>query len=172
MSKSLLKFLMFGLLLISSQTYALTLSSSAFNDGGKIPAQYTCDGKNQSPPLSWQDPPAGVHSYVLIVDDPDAPGGTWNHWLVFNIPSSTLSLSQNEHVFPAGALIGKNNWHHVQYDGPCPPNDSHRYIFKLYALDTTLKLSSGATKSAVMHGINNHIIGSASLTGNYQRPGH
>lgn len=147
----------------------LTLQSSAFNEGSSIPSKYTCDGTNISPPLSWHDEPKSTKSFVLIVDDPDAPVGNWDHWLLFNIPETTHEMSENLSSLPNGALQGKNSWGKSAYGGPCPPDGEHRYFFKLYALDTLLSLSAGATKSQIESGMKGHILADAKLMGRYKK---
>lgn len=119
---------------------AFILESSAFNNGGSIPSKYTCDDDDISPPLSWRDAPTDTKSFVLIVDDPDAPVGTWDHWLLYNIPAATHELAENLTSAPDGAHGGKNSWGKTTYGGPCPPDREHRYFFKLYALDSKLNL--------------------------------
>lgn len=147
----------------------LAIKSSAFNEGGSIPSQYTCDGEDISPPLSWQDEPKNTKSFVLIVDDPDAPVGNWVHWILFNIPEAIHELSENLSSLPNGAQFGKNSWEKSTYGGPCPPNGEHRYFFKLYALDTLLNLPAGATKSQIESAMRGHIIATAKLLGKYKR---
>jgi Raf kinase inhibitor-like YbhB/YbcL family protein len=151
------------------QTMALELLSSAFQQDGQIPSQYTCDGKNVSPPLFWKDSPEGTKSFVLIVDDPDAPSGTWDHWIIYNIPPQITSLSENLSALPDGALNGKNSWNTLNYAGPCPPDKEHRYLFKLYALDTTLPANSGMSKQEIETAISGHVLASTTLVGRYQR---
>ena len=123
---------------------AFTISSSAFQEGQTIPTDYTCDGKGVSPPLTWSDPPAGTQSLALIVDDPDAPVGTWLHWLIYNIPVGKEGLPENvpnEEQLADSMLQGLNDFRQFGYGGPCPPRGSiHRYFFKLYALDTMLAI--------------------------------
>ncbi|HTM63420.1 MAG TPA: YbhB/YbcL family Raf kinase inhibitor-like protein [Gammaproteobacteria bacterium] len=144
-----------------------TLKSSAFADGGMIPSKYTCDGDNISPPVSWINPPSGTHTYALIVDDPDAPAGVWDHWLLFNIPERTHELPED---FIAGDIIlcGLNSWGDSSYGGPCPPDGEHRYFFKLYALDTKLDLVN-PDKAALEDAMRGHILASATLMGKYRR---
>ena len=132
---------------------SLELTSDAFVNGQSIPAKYSCTGKNISPALAWNEPPAGTQSFALIVDDPDAPMGTWVHWVLFNIPADTRNLQEDlpitgKNVDPNAIYVGKNSSGNTGYDGPCPPSGTHRYYFKLYALDTTISLLPGATKEA------------------------
>src|SRR6266498_5881692 len=113
---------------------SLEITSNAFANGQSIPVKYSCKGNNISPDLAWNEPPAGTQSFALIVDDPDAPMGTWVHWVLFNIPASTRSLSEN--IDTSTISVGKNSSGNLRYDGPCPPSGTHRYFFKLYALDS------------------------------------
>ncbi len=152
----------------SSLASALTLASSAFEDGGPIPPQYTCDGGNVQPELHWTDVPSGTQSLALVVDDIDAPNGVFNHWLVFNIPATVSELASNRPL-PNGATQGINTWGRENYRGPCPPDKEHRYIFKLYALDTILSLQPGANAQQFETAANQHILGEAELMGKYQR---
>jgi Raf kinase inhibitor-like YbhB/YbcL family protein len=144
----------------------MKLSSSAFEDNGAIPSEYTCDGADVSPPLSFCNVPENTKSLALIVDDPDAPMGTWVHWLVWNIPANKTGFSKGENItYPQG----KNDFGNSDYGGPCPPSGTHRYFFKLYALDTTLKLNKGSTKKQLESAISSHIIEEAQLIGTYER---
>jgi Raf kinase inhibitor-like YbhB/YbcL family protein len=150
---------------------ALLLQSSAFADGQAIPVRYTCDGDDLSPPLSWAEPPAGTQTLALVVDDPDAPMGTWVHWVLFNLPAATRSLSEGVPAgesLAVGGLQGANSWKRVDYGGPCPPQGStHHYVFKLYALDTSLDLSAGATKGDVEKAMNGHVLAQGQFVGTY-----
>jgi Raf kinase inhibitor-like YbhB/YbcL family protein len=150
----------------------MELISSAFSEGAMIPGKYTCDGEDVSPPLNWRALPAGTKSLALICDDPDAPVGTWVHWVYYDIPAGTEGLPEN--VVPderpaQGGTQGVNDFRKIGYGGPCPPGGTHRYYFKLYALDTPLNLSSGATKKQVLKAMENHIIGQVQLMGKYKR---
>ncbi len=147
----------------------LTLQSTAFHSGTSIPAKYTCDGESISPPLSWQGEPNNTKSYVLIVDDPDAPNGTWDHWIVFNIPRATHEFSENINSLPKGAQSGKNSWGKSVYGAPCPPNGEHRYYFKLYALDIFLNLPVNSTKEQIESAMQGHIVADAKLMGKYKK---
>jgi Raf kinase inhibitor-like YbhB/YbcL family protein len=144
------------------------LTSSAFSGGQRIPSKYTCDGEDISPPLQWSEPPAGTQSLVLIMDDPDAPAGTWDHWLLFNLPAGSRSLAERAGT-PAGSVAGENSWGRTGYGGPCPPRGTHRYFFKLYALDTTLPLPTGTNKSQLLRAIADHILAQTELVGTYSR---
>ena len=152
---------------------ALTVSSSAFQEGDKIPAKYTCEGQDVSPSLAWSEPPAGTRSLVLIVDDPDAPGGVFTHWLLFNIPPDSRELPEavpTQAELASGALQGKTDFGRTGYGGPCPPpGHPHRYQFTLYALDQPLDLERGASKKQLLSAMEGHILTQGQLTGIYQR---
>ena len=156
-------------------TMTFVLGSSAFVDGGAIPRQFTCDGVNQSPELSWSDAPASTRTFALIADDPDAPGGTWVHWVMYNLPANTAALPEGvakDDVLKTlgNALQGRNDFKRIGYGGPCPPaGKPHRYFFKLYALDIALTLRSGATKAQVEAAMQGHIVATAQLIGTYGR---
>lgn len=151
----------------------MVITSTAFEDGGTIPAAYSCDGQDKSPELNWTGVPEGTQSFVLILDDPDAPGGTFTHWVIFNIPAGATGLEENTAKIgelPDGTLQGKNSFGTIGYGGPCPPSGSlHRYYFTLYALDITLDLASGATKAQVLAAMEGHVLAEAVIMGNYQR---
>ena len=150
-----------------------SLRADAFTNGGKIPTLYTCDGEDLSPALSWDAPPASAETLVLIMDDPDAPVGVWDHWVLFNLPSSVLELPQGQAgtgAPAAGGVHGANSWGQSAYGGPCPPKGpAHNYRFFLYAIDTTLDLQPGATKSQVLNALEGHILAESTLTGAYKR---
>ncbi len=152
---------------------ALTLSSSAFNPGAEIPKQYTCEGKDVSPPLSWSGTPAGTKSFALIADDPDAPVGTWVHWVLYDLPANATELPQGvppSETLPSGGTQGTNDFRKTGYGGPCPPpGKPHRYFFKLYALDAPTKLKARATKAEVLRAIEGHVLAQAELMGTYKR---
>jgi Raf kinase inhibitor-like YbhB/YbcL family protein len=148
------------------------LTSEAFAQGGSIPRKYSCDGEDISPPLSWSDPPEGTQSLALICDDPDAPVGTWVHWVVFNIPADKRALQEKipaQNQLSDGSLHGRNSWRRRDYGGPCPPRGTHRYFFKLYALDTTLDLEASAKKKQVLRAMEGHVLAQAELMGTYSR---
>lgn len=147
---------------------ALTLTSPVFAQGQPIPAKYTCDDQDISPPLHWGDAPAGTQSFALIMDDPDAPVGTWVHWVLFNLPAGLRDLPEKV-APPQGSLEGKNGWGRAGYGGPCPPRGSHHYFFKLYALDTKLSLARGAGKAQLLTAMEGHILAQAELVGTYSR---
>jgi Raf kinase inhibitor-like YbhB/YbcL family protein len=144
--------------------------SSAFEEGAPIPRKFTADGSNVSPPLEWVEAPADTVSFALICDDPDAPRGTWVHWVLFNIPAEKTGLPENVAPHSIGARAGKNDFGKLGYGGPAPPRGKpHRYYFKLYALDRTLDLAEGATKQRVESAMKNHIQAEAQLMGTYGR---
>src|SRR3990167_2166549 len=147
----------------------MKIISDAFENGKIIPSKYTCDASDISPSLSWDGTPANTKSFVLIVDDPDAPHGTWDHWILFNIPSSVHQLPENISTLPEGTREGKNSWDKTGYGGPCPPSGVHRYFFKLYALDNVLTLKNGATKTEIMDAMKNNVIAESNLLGKYER---
>ena len=135
-----------------------------------IPVYHSCDGEDQSPPLDWNEPPAGTQSFALIMDDPDAPGGTWVHWVLFNIPGDARSLIGNlppDAQLPDGSIQGVNSFGRNDYGGPCPPSGTHRYFFKLYALDTKLNLDESAGKEEVLAAMEGHVLAQAELMGTY-----
>jgi Raf kinase inhibitor-like YbhB/YbcL family protein len=152
----------------------IKLYSSAFKDGDFIPSKFSCEGTNVSPQLSWNDAPKDVKSFAIVVDDPDAPGGDFVHWVIYNIPGNLSELPEDvphSGNIPGGIIYGANGFGRIGYGGPCPPaGKPHRYIFKIYALDTVLHhLESGATMKQLLNAINNHIIAEGRLTGKYQR---
>jgi len=150
----------------------MELISTAFISGGMIPEKYTCDAEDISPPLSWKSVPEDAKSLALICDDPDAPVGNWVHWVLFNLPPETTELP--EHVSAAkqlsgGALQGINDFRKTGYGGPCPPGGTHRYYFKLYALDIILDLPAGSSKAKLERAMREHILAEAHLMGRYSR---
>lgn len=150
----------------------LTITSSAFDDGEMIPRRYTCDGDDLSPPLTWSDVPDDVRSLALICDDPDAPMGTFVHWVLFNLPADARQLPEGvaaQASLENGALQGNNDFGNIGYGGPCPPGGTHRYKFKLYALDQPLDLQSGAKKSDLLEAMEGHVLADAQLMGKYSR---
>ena len=151
----------------------MKLSSTVITDGNLIPKIYTCQGEDVSPPLSWNDAPDGTRSFALIVDDPDAPIGEWVHWVLFNIPPQSAFLPESvpaDSALPSRAVQGINDFGNIGYGGPCPPGGKpHRYFFKLYALDITLKLKPGATKKQVIQAMEKHILAEAKLMGMYKK---
>ena len=143
----------------------MTLTSPAFAQDEAIPLQFSCDGDDISPELAWAGIPEGAASLVLILDDPDAPVGTWDHWLLFDMPPDLEGLPQGG----TAGTDGNNSWNRTGYGGPCPPGGTHRYFFKLYALDTTLDLPVGTAKGALEAAIEGHILGQVELMGTYTR---
>jgi Raf kinase inhibitor-like YbhB/YbcL family protein len=164
----LLLFLIIGMINYQAFAKEFSLESPAFKLNTMIPKLYTCDGSNISPPLVWQGAPPNTQSFVLIVDDPDSATGSWIHWVLYNIPPDLTKLDARRPV-PDGASTGKNSWGILSYQGPCPPIRLHRYVFKLYALDTRLSLENAPTKDAVFRAMTDHVIGSSELIGLYQR---
>lgn len=147
--------------------YAMNLTSTAFKDGGTIPVKYTCDSQDSSPSVAWTGAPANTQSFAIICADPDAPVGTWYHWVIYNIPSTITSLAENQ--TPTGSVLGKNSWGREKYNGPCPPKGNpHHYIFTLYALDTKLDLSS-TDAPTLENSMKGHVLQSTTLTGLYGR---
>jgi Raf kinase inhibitor-like YbhB/YbcL family protein len=149
------------------QMSELSITSPAFPHNGMIPIKYTCDGADVSPPLSIGNVPEKTGSLALIVDDPDAPMGTWVHWVVWNIAADTREIPEN--TVPPGALQGTNDFGKQKYGGPCPPSGTHRYFFKLYALNAPLALKAGATKAQVEEAMSGHLLGKTELVGLYRR---
>ena len=155
-----------------AQTMTLQVISTAFASGKTIPVKYTCDGQKVSVPLTWGEPPANASSFALIVDDPDAPGRTYVHWVLYNIPSSSRGLPEGvlaTATLPDGSRNGKNSAGQSGYMGPCPPSGTHRYYFKLYALDTMLQLAPGANKEQLLAAMKDHIVAQGELMGTYSR---
>ena len=145
----------------------MTISSTAFSEGDEIPRRHTCDGEDLSPPLTWSGTPNDLQSLVMITDDPDAPSGTFVHWVLYNIPPDTSSLSEG--VSGVGTQ-GVNGFGKSGYGGPCPPKGpAHRYFFKIYALDTSLNLQSSATKAEVEMAMQGHVLAQGQLMGTYKR---
>ncbi len=145
----------------------MRISSSAFQDGGAIPKAYTCDGGGAHPPISISDVPAKAASLAMIVDDPDAPHGTFVHWVIWNIPPKIGSIGEGE--VPAGAVQGSSSAGTARWAPPCPPSGTHRYVFTLYALDVVPNLNPGATKEALLSAMGGHIVEKAELVGRYGR---
>jgi Raf kinase inhibitor-like YbhB/YbcL family protein len=156
-------------IIFGENAMAFQLSSNAFKQGETIPQQYTCDGLNISPELIWKDAPEGTKSFVLVMEDPDAPAGIWDHWIVFNIPANVTQLAENVKQLPEGALDGANSWNKTGYGGPCPPDREHRYFFKLYALNVLLPFDASVPKQQILNMMKRHILATAELEGRYQR---
>ena len=150
----------------------MELRSAAFEEGGMIPKKHTCDGEDISPALEWTSVADGTKSLALICDDPDAPGGTWVHWVIFNIPGGERDLAENipsQKELPDGSKQGTNDFRKIGYGGPCPPGGTHRYYFKIYSLDTELDLEAGVTKSQLLQAMKGHVLGEGQLMGKYKR---
>lgn len=150
----------------------IEITSTAFEDGGTIPQQYTCDGPDISPPLRWDAVPEGTQSIALIADDPDAPSGTFVHWVLYNLPADVRELSEdlpNEQTLANGATQGINDFGKIGYGGPCPPSGTHRYFFKLYAFDTKTDLPPGESKSDLLGAMEGHVLGQGQIMGRYTR---
>ena len=149
------------------------VKTSAFNAGSDIPAKFTCDGSDTSPALAWNAPPEGTQSVALIVDDPDAPGRTWVHWVLYDLPTTERELAEGvppDGQLPSGARQGRNDFGTIGYGGPCPPpGPAHRYYFRLYALDKRLDLPAGATRAQLDRSMRGHILAHAELMGRYRR---
>jgi Raf kinase inhibitor-like YbhB/YbcL family protein len=149
------------------------LTSTAFEAGGAIPRQFTCEGSDISPALRWTDPPAGTKSLALIVDDPDAPAGTWVHWVLYDLPPTARELPENmakDAELSDGARHGRNDFHRLGYGGPCPPpGPAHRYFFKLYALDAKVGLKPGSSKADLENAMKGHILAEGQLMGRFGR---
>ena len=155
---------------------AFEITSSAFTHNGRIPARYTCEGDDVSPPLAWRGEPQGAKSLVLIVDDPDAPDPaaprmTWVHWIVYNLPPGSGGLAEAVagDALPGGARSGRNNFNRTRYGGPCPPIGRHRYFHKIYALDTVLPDMNDPAKDEVVAAMEGHVLAQAELIGTYQK---
>ncbi len=147
---------------------AMQLTATAFTHKGSIPFKFTCKGADLSPELRWQGAPAGTASFALICDDPDAPVGVWDHWILYNIPGDVHELPEGaSKTPPQGSVTGKNSWGRSDYGGPCPPSGTHRYFFKLYALDTELELPYGAVKDQVLEAIKGHVLEETELMGTF-----
>ena len=157
----------------TSNAAQFKLSSPAFQDSGLIPRKFTCQGDNISPELNWSAAPAGTKSFALIMDDPDAPGGTFTHWVLFDIPAATKQLAEGQPPIGVGGPIGtsgNNGLSQTGYMGPCPPLGLHRYYFRLYALDVpSLNLKAGASRSDVEAALKSHVIGFADAMGRYEQ---
>ena len=152
---------------------SFSLQSPGFSQGADIPRNFTCDGPDLSPALSWNEPPAGTQSLAIVMDDPDAPVGVWVHWVLFDLPAATRELSEGvakKDVLDNAARQGRNDFGRIGYGGPCPPpGKPHRYFFKLYALDAPTHLKSGATKAELERAMKGHILAQAELMGRYKR---
>lgn len=159
-------FLFLLILIVTFNVDAFTLTSSAFQNNGNIPAEYTCDGKNSLPPLSWRDFPTATQSFVITLTDSDAPTGVWTHWVIYNIPANINSVSGQTSSMPSGSVVLNNSWQHDKYEGPCPPSGTHHYQFVIYALDRTLNIMN---KNDLEKSMKNHILAKATLVGLYSK---
>lgn len=152
---------------------SLTISSPSFANGGNIARKFTCDGADLSPQLSWSEPPSGTKSFALLVDDPDAPVGNWNHWAIWNVPGTTRGLVEGirkDSELSDGSRQGQNDFRKTGYNGPCPPQGKpHRYLFKLYALDSKMDLKPGATNKDIEAGMKGHVLAQGEWMGKYGR---
>jgi Raf kinase inhibitor-like YbhB/YbcL family protein len=156
----------------ANESASIHLTSAAFADGQAVPDKFTCHGQDISPPLQWSGAPPQTKSIALTCEDPDAPSGTFTHWVIFDVPATASSLSENVSkttALPDGTQQGKNSFGNIGYNGPCPPGGkTHHYIFKIYALDTPLTLDSGPAKEDLINAINGHILAQGQLTGTYE----
>ena len=162
--------------LAADDARTLTITSSAFTEHGSIPVEYTCDGEDASPPLSWSGVPSRTRGLALIVDDPDAPDPAaprtiWVHWVLYNLPSDSTGLAAGvaRTALPRGTREGRNDWHRTGYRGPCPPVGRHRYRFTLYALDIELPDMDEPSKTQLLKAVQGHVIADATLAGTYRR---
>ena len=154
------------------QQAQMKVESAAIKEGQPIPRQYTCDGINISPPLEWSGVPKSAKTIAIVADDPDAPAGTWVHWVLYNLPAENIGLVENVPAtdnLKAGGFQGKNDFGKPGYGGPCPPSGTHRYFFRVYALDTLLDVSAGSDKRTVEKAMKDHILGSGELIGMYKK---
>ncbi len=145
----------------------MEITSSAFEHNGQIPAKYTCDGEDMSPPFTFSSIPEGTQSLILLVDDPDAPVGDWVHWIVYGIDPTTTEVTEDK--VPEGGVEGITSWDRQEYGGPCPPSGTHRYFFKLFALDTDFDFDAPPNKATLLNMIEEHVLAKAELIGLYQR---
>jgi|ERR1700686_1953796 len=150
----------------------IKLTSAAFKEGEPIPRAYTCDGVNVSPPLEWSGVPKTAKTLAIVCDDPDAPGGTWVHWVLYNLPADNIGLVENlppTEKLAAGGFQGTNDFGKIGYGGPCPPSGTHHYVFRIHALDSELPLKAGATKAELLKAMEGHIVLQGQLIGTYRR---
>ncbi len=150
----------------------IKVTSRAFKDGGPIPRQYTCDGPDVSPPLAWGPVPGGAKTVALIADDPDAPVGTWVHWVLYDLPAKVNELPEKvppDKKLSLGGVHGTNDFKRIGYGGPCPPSGTHRYYFKIYALDRGLNLGPGATKQQLLQAMEGNVLDQGQIMGTYKR---
>ena len=157
---------------LPDQKSEIKVTSVAFQQGQPIPRQYTCAGVNVSPPLEWSGLPKTARTIAIVVNDPDAPGGSWIHWVLYNVPADNIGFVENvpmSETLKAGGFQGKNDFGKIGYGGPCPPSGTHRYFFKLYAVDAELPLKAGATWAELDKALDDHVVGQGQLMGTYQR---
>jgi len=152
----------------------LSIRSPAFSDGGRIPRQYTCDGADSSPPVEWTGAPEKTRTFALVCNDPDAPRGDWVHWVVFDLPATSKGLPENaapngREKLAGSGTQGRNDFGKIGWGGPCPPSGSHRYTFRLYALDTELGLAPEATREQLVKAMQGHVLAQAQMTASYAR---
>jgi len=150
----------------------MKLTSAAFKEGQPIPRTYTCDGVNVSPPLEWNGVTKTAKTIAIVADDPDAPGGTWVHWVLYNLPADNIGMVENmpaTEKLAAGGFQGQNDFEKIGYGGPCPPSGTHRYFFRIYALDSELPLNAGATKAQLLSAMEGHVVSQGQLIGTYKR---
>jgi hypothetical protein len=149
---------------------ALVVRSPAFEHGARIPARYTCDGEDVSPPLEWSGAPEGTRSYALIVEDPDAPGGTWTHWVAWNVRATALAAATaKDPELQSGVRQGRNSWGRAGWGGPCPPSGTHRYVFRVHALDSALELPDRTDAQALRGAMRGRVLAEGELLGTYSR---
>ena len=149
---------------------SLTVTSKSFAAKGPIPIDSSCDGSDRSPQLTWSAPPEGTKSFAIVVEDPDAPSGAFTHWLVFNLPAETSALAEGIDPTTLGARIGVNDFKNIRYGGPCPPRrELHRYVFRVFALDTVVATPDGASKDALYAAMNGHVLGEGYAVGTFSR---
>ncbi len=147
---------------------SITVTSKSFSPNGPIPIDYTCDGKDAAPQLTWSSPPENTKALAIVMDDPDAPSGTFTHWIVYNLPPDATSIGEGVDPATAGAKVGMNDFEAVRYGGPCPPKQQiHRYRFHLYALDAPVELRDGANRGQIDVAMNGHVLGDGTLYGTF-----
>jgi Raf kinase inhibitor-like YbhB/YbcL family protein len=168
MQKVMQVFCITMLLLLMRSAFAMQIESKAFKNNALIPVKYTCDGENFSPPLTWREAPENSKSFALIIEDPDAPAGTWTHWILYNIPADINALAENMKQLPAGTKTGLNSWSKKEYGGPCPPSGQHHYHIKLYALDIMVPHEEDLNRIKLLQAIQAHILAEAEIIGLYR----
>jgi Raf kinase inhibitor-like YbhB/YbcL family protein len=152
------------------ESASLTVTSKTFAQKGPIPVDSSCDGSDRSPQVTWSAPPDGTKSFVLVVEDPDAPSGVFTHWLVYDIAPDASSLAEGVDTNAIGAKVGLNDFKNVRYNGPCPPRrELHRYVFRVFAIDKQLGIAEGATKDALYAAMTGHVLGEGYVVGTFSR---